>query len=171
MSNWAKKNLTDFHYKDFSLCKLSRNEGSRLMGTPVVLTNIIHCKDCSISNSLDNRPFQGYRRHIVGVQNNWGKRKIYRKWLEKVGNLTLDNSRKVDFLQFLWITNNRHQLKEFANQIREMKSHKEGRKLRFWISTCFFVKPSRRSLENLEAFVWKSKSTISSSKRAWTVQM
>ena len=96
------------------------------------------------------------------VQNNWGERKlIYSKCMEKVGSLMFDNSRKVDILQFLWITNQRYQLKEFTNQIWEMKSHEESCKLRFWFFMYFSVKPSRRSLENLEAFVWKTKNTIS----------
>ena len=48
---------------------------------------------------------------LQGVQNYWGDCKIYSK-----------------FTQFLWITNYKHQLKEFTDQIWEMKSRTQSRK-------------------------------------------
>ena len=58
------------------------------------------------------------------------------------------------------ITNYRYQLKEFTVQIWEMKSHEESRKRRIWFSIDLSVKLSRRSRENLQVFVWKTKNTI-----------
>ena len=47
-----------------------------------------------------NRPFQGYRRHFAG-----GAKLLSAKCaVKKVGCLVLNNLRKVDIVQFLYIT-------------------------------------------------------------------
>ena len=47
-----------------------------------------------------NRPFQGYRRHFAG-----GAKLLSAKYaVQKVGSSVLDNLRKVDIVQFLYIT-------------------------------------------------------------------
>ena len=43
----------------------------------------------------------------------------------------LDNLKKVDILQFLWITNKKYELKEITDQIWESHSYKESRKFNF----------------------------------------
>ena len=54
----------------------------------------------------------------------------------------LDNSRMVNILPLLWITNYRHQLKEFTDVIREMKPHQESlkKKKKIWFFNIFVCK-------------------------------
>ena len=46
----------------------------------------------------------------------------------KIGILMLDSLKKVDILQFLWITDWKYQLKEVTDQIWELYSSKESLK-------------------------------------------
>ena len=95
----------------------------------------------------------------------WGESKIYRKCLEKVGShvLMLDDLREVDILQFLWIADYRHQLKEFTDQFWEMKSHTkpqitEIKILNFHIFVCKIAPPFAGKFRSI---CMKTKTTIS----------
>jgi len=51
-----------------------------------------------------NRPFKVTVAILSRVQDYWGVRKMFSNGMEKVKRLMLDNLRKVDIVQFLYIT-------------------------------------------------------------------